>query len=240
MKIAIIDKISHVIYSTYDDSAPNQAKFGGPWGNPGVTSHVAMPDGVASTSLTIAVDGAGVFTLTLQDVGKRSENKTAKDAFAITRTAQCETEIAAILVAATSQDADPTTHLMVVARVNDIQANSASYSKAKTADTTTASDVLANCASSDLVVGMDVTGPGIPAATRILAIVTATSVRLNKPATATATGAALTFKQDTNAAETLAVYRPCYVSIQASRAARDAAIAAFVPPYASVSPLYPA
>lgn len=43
MKIAIVDKQSLVMLTSYEDAAPNQAKYGGPWGDPNQTIHVTIP-----------------------------------------------------------------------------------------------------------------------------------------------------------------------------------------------------
>ena len=42
-KIAIINLQTHAIETYYDDEAPNQGKFGGPWGWATHTTHVAVP-----------------------------------------------------------------------------------------------------------------------------------------------------------------------------------------------------
>ena len=41
--IAIIDRQTGVIATFYEDEAPNQGKFGGPWGWPDSTVHVEVP-----------------------------------------------------------------------------------------------------------------------------------------------------------------------------------------------------
>ena len=46
MDIAILDKETGAIQSCYQDSAPNQAKFGGPWGDSSRTVHVVVPEGM--------------------------------------------------------------------------------------------------------------------------------------------------------------------------------------------------
>ena len=44
--IAIIERATHNIATFYEDEAPNQAKYGGPWGWPEVTVHVEVPEGM--------------------------------------------------------------------------------------------------------------------------------------------------------------------------------------------------
>jgi|APGre2960657373_1045057.scaffolds.fasta_scaffold02002_2 hypothetical protein len=44
--IAIIDRQMGVIASFYEDEAPNQGKFGGPWGWPDSTVHIEVPSGM--------------------------------------------------------------------------------------------------------------------------------------------------------------------------------------------------
>lgn len=45
LKIAVIDLATDTIQHIYDAPAPNQRQFGGPWGWPDATKHVALPDG---------------------------------------------------------------------------------------------------------------------------------------------------------------------------------------------------
>jgi len=45
LKIAVIDFATDAIQHIYDAPEPKQSNFGGPWGWPDVTTHVAMPEG---------------------------------------------------------------------------------------------------------------------------------------------------------------------------------------------------
>ena len=42
--IVIIQKSNDAIVSSYQDSAPNQQAYGGPWGDPNKTAHVQVPN----------------------------------------------------------------------------------------------------------------------------------------------------------------------------------------------------
>lgn len=46
MKILIINKESKQIESSYEESSSNQSKFGGPWGDSSLYSHIALPENV--------------------------------------------------------------------------------------------------------------------------------------------------------------------------------------------------
>jgi hypothetical protein len=46
MDIVIVNKETKAIVGSYQDSAPNQAKFGGPNGDSSLTQHVAVPNGM--------------------------------------------------------------------------------------------------------------------------------------------------------------------------------------------------
>jgi len=65
-----------------------------------------------------------------------------------------------------------------------------------TGDTTNGSPTVSNITTTDLSIGMTVTGTGIPADTRISDIPTATTITLSKDATATNVGVSLTFGQE--------------------------------------------
>lgn len=52
MKIAIINLADESCACTYEDSAPNQSKYGGPWGDPSHTIHLQIPDGVVTAVTT--------------------------------------------------------------------------------------------------------------------------------------------------------------------------------------------
>lgn len=40
MKVVIVDKLTNQVVHTYEADAPNQAQFGGPWGDAAHTEHV--------------------------------------------------------------------------------------------------------------------------------------------------------------------------------------------------------
>jgi Phage tail assembly chaperone protein len=44
--VAIINLSTDAIEHIYEAEAPNQAQFGGPWGRPSQTVHVALPEGL--------------------------------------------------------------------------------------------------------------------------------------------------------------------------------------------------
>lgn len=46
MKILIINKESKQIESSYEESSPNQSKFGGPWGDSSQYAHIELPENV--------------------------------------------------------------------------------------------------------------------------------------------------------------------------------------------------
>ena len=59
MKIAIVDKATLTLLSTYEDAAPNQAKYGGPWGDPRLTAHVDIGS-MDSRAVTFELEGSTV------------------------------------------------------------------------------------------------------------------------------------------------------------------------------------
>lgn len=60
MKVVILKRSDLSLLSTYEDTAPNQAKYGGPWGDPQVTIHVAVPNGVDPRAAEFAWSGDAV------------------------------------------------------------------------------------------------------------------------------------------------------------------------------------
>lgn len=51
MKIAIVNKLTKKVETSYEDQAPNQGKYGGPWGNPEICEHVEIPQDLESEDL---------------------------------------------------------------------------------------------------------------------------------------------------------------------------------------------
>ena len=68
MKIAIVNRETLEIASTYEDVAPNQAKYGGPWGNPAFTSHIAIPADMDPRAVTFELDGTSVVAIEDEDL----------------------------------------------------------------------------------------------------------------------------------------------------------------------------
>lgn len=59
MKILIVQKSDLKIASKYDADAPNQPLYGGPWGDPGQTIHLACPAELDADCVKVVdVDGA--------------------------------------------------------------------------------------------------------------------------------------------------------------------------------------
>lgn len=52
--IAIIERDTHKIATFYEDDAPHQERYGGPWGRPETTAHVPVPDRM-DTEIIVAV-----------------------------------------------------------------------------------------------------------------------------------------------------------------------------------------
>ena len=59
--IAIIEKATSTIANVYEDAMPNQGKFGGPWGWPEVTIHVAIPEDMDRDVIAAKLGEDGVF-----------------------------------------------------------------------------------------------------------------------------------------------------------------------------------
>ena len=78
--IAIIERGTWAIASTYEDEAPNQGKYGGPWGWPEVTLHVQIPDGmdkdvVRAVPVETQVNEETVVSITFEDDPDKVEVK---------------------------------------------------------------------------------------------------------------------------------------------------------------------
>ena len=57
MKIAIINKADLKVQTWYDDAAPNQAKYGGPWGDPKQTAHIGLEEGMDQRAVEFVLEG---------------------------------------------------------------------------------------------------------------------------------------------------------------------------------------
>lgn len=68
MKIAILDKETLAVQSWYDADAPSQSKYGGPWGNPGVTIHIGIDAGMDSRAVSFEIDAGQIIAVEDQDL----------------------------------------------------------------------------------------------------------------------------------------------------------------------------
>ncbi len=62
MKIAIVNKQTLSIESWYDADQPNQAMYGGPWGNAELTKHISLPENLHHLEV-VAVEQDGDIVL---------------------------------------------------------------------------------------------------------------------------------------------------------------------------------
>jgi hypothetical protein len=241
MLFAIVDTTTLTIVSFYTDVNP----YGGPWGsNSAGFVSLQVPNGADPNGLLASLDGNGNPQITFDqptlDAWQRQQNQAALDSYTTTREAQANADIQTALAVATGQNDDYTTHLAIVAYAQDVAMFPNIWSQTLTGDVLSNSDLVQNIPSTaSLVVGMGVSGGGIPLGTTIAQIQTSTRIQLSTPSNLTATQETLIFSPLPSALNTLAVYRPLYVQIQAIRAQRDADIANFVPPYPDVVPEYP-
>ena len=67
MKIAIVNKETLEVASWYDADAPAQSSYGGPWGDPKQTAHVAV-SGMDSRAVTFELDGSNVVAVEDEDL----------------------------------------------------------------------------------------------------------------------------------------------------------------------------
>ena len=70
MKVVILNKADLSVVSTYDADAPNQSKYGGPWGDPSQTIHVGIPEGVDARAAQFALEEDGSVGITEDAVKK--------------------------------------------------------------------------------------------------------------------------------------------------------------------------
>lgn len=76
MKTILIIDQAGVIQSRYQDEAPAQHKYGGPWGDPNQTTHVELPEGILPEAAeAIIVDGEIVIE---ENVAKKQASLEAK------------------------------------------------------------------------------------------------------------------------------------------------------------------
>lgn len=71
MKIAIVNKQTLKAESWYEDSAPNQAKYGGPWGNPDLTVHIGIDSEMDSRAVEFELAGNQI--IAVEDEDKKAE-----------------------------------------------------------------------------------------------------------------------------------------------------------------------
>lgn len=172
---------------------------------------------------------------------KQLQNKNALDTFKAQQDADTETYIQSALLNATGQDADYTTHLSIVANCQDIVQFPADNQLTLSGTLISGSNVVAQLAStSGIIVGSTVSGNGIASGATVTSVIDNNSIELSVAATADATGEPIVLDATAVAQATLAVYRLVFKQIQTLRKTRDANVAAYVPPYTDVSPLYPA
>lgn len=70
-KILIVNKTNQVIESRYDDVAPNQAKYGGPWGDPSLYEHIAVPAELDADVVGVQLDAEGAMEVVV-DTAKQA------------------------------------------------------------------------------------------------------------------------------------------------------------------------
>lgn len=71
MKIAIVNKQTLKAESWYEDSAPNQAKYGGPWGNPDLTVHIGIDSEMDSRAVSFEMSGLDI--VAVEDADKKAQ-----------------------------------------------------------------------------------------------------------------------------------------------------------------------
>jgi hypothetical protein len=74
MKIAIVNRNTLGIESTYEDVAPAQQKYGGPWGSSEMYVHLEIPEGFDTRCLEV-IDTEGVLSI--------GENQTVKNNYVL-------------------------------------------------------------------------------------------------------------------------------------------------------------
>ena len=71
--IAIISLHNHNIETFYDDIAPNQKKYGGPWGWSDHTVHVQVPEGIDKDILKAVKTQEGTYEFTIDEDKKAAK-----------------------------------------------------------------------------------------------------------------------------------------------------------------------
>jgi len=75
MKIAIVDRETLQVLSTYEGSTPNQANYGGPWGNPTATIHIAIPADMDPRAVTFELEGSSIVAIEDEDLAAEWAHK---------------------------------------------------------------------------------------------------------------------------------------------------------------------
>ena len=77
MKIMIVNKSDYSTATKYDADEPNEAAYGGPWGNPSQYSHLACPEELDHEVAIAQDDGNGGIEL-VADSGKEAAKLAAQ------------------------------------------------------------------------------------------------------------------------------------------------------------------
>lgn len=237
----IVKKSDLSIVASYDDVNPYGGTLGG---SDGTFVSLAVPDGVDQNGVVVHDDGSGnlslIFDQPTLDAWQRRQNKSALDTYTLTRSAQAETDIQAALQAGTGEVADYTTHLMIALTAKDVLDFPSAWTQTIQGDLQNGSRTISNLSSTDVLeVGSAVTGNNVAPGTTLSQIFDEHSVQMSNAATGDGSAENISFDPSPVAQITLAAYRPVFFQVQAIRNIRDRDIAMFVPPYPSISPLYP-
>lgn len=84
MKIVVLNKSDLSVATHYDADAPNQSMYGGPWGNPDQTVHVAIPAEIDYRAAEYAWDGD---TVVVSENSELADDLVEQDAIRATEVA---------------------------------------------------------------------------------------------------------------------------------------------------------